>query len=893
MSPAIRVVLAAVGAFAGVSLAADGLHFFGTVIGALAGLGLSEIVFLRDGLAKLQRELQELRRERRISPPSAAAAAMPATQPLQPPRPQPESRVEATRPLSVASRPSIPPPARPAQAAASPATTPNPLFALLRDYFTGGNTLVRAGIVVLFFGVAFLLRYLAEHTHLPIELRLSAVACGALVLLALGWRLRGKRLGYALALQGGAVGILYLTVFSALHLYALLTPTAAFVLLAAIAALGTALAVLQGSLAVALLAVTGGFLAPFLASTGSGNHVALFSYFLLLNAAILAVAWFRAWRALNLAGFVFTFVLSTVWGVLQYRPQDFATTEPFLAVFFLIYLGIAILYSNRLGGRNELYLDGAIVFGTPLAAFGLQAALLYHQPLALAYSALAVSALYLSLGWLLQRDARQRALVEAFMALGVAFLTLAVPLALNGRWSAATWALEGAALTWIGCRQHRRLPRALGALLQLAAGATLAFGIQSAVSVPSGTYVAALMIGVASVYAAIFLANSGERLSDYEEVFPAVLFYWGLAWWCIGGVSELWQHLDKPQAVAAALAFASATAVLASLIAARTRLSPALWPAAAWPLILWLFALASVISQPHPLAHGGWIAWPLAFACGYLILRRQDGRLAPTISAPLHALTLWLWVALLGWESAWQISHALNGRGAWSATSWALPPLAVLTLLPLARSRLAWPVRAHERAYMRLASGGLALFLALWSFASNFATADPAAPLPYLPLLNPVDIAQALVLLALMRFWLRLSASESAAKLDLRPLGFGMGLLVLLWLTAALLRSLHHWIGIPFELRAMLDSTLVESVLSIFWASLALATMLIATRLRARPVWLSGAALLVLVVAKLFLVDLARIGTVERIVSFVGVGLLMLVLGYFSPLPPAAREPAR
>ena len=66
--------------------------------------------------------------------------------------------------------------------------------------------------------------------------------------------------------------------------------------------------------------------------------------------------------------------------------------------------------------------------------------------------------------------------------------------------------------------------------------------------------------------------------------------------------------------------------------------------------------------------------------------------------------------------------------------------------------------------------------------------------------------------------------------------------------------------------------------------------MLIATRSARRAVWLAGAALLAVVVIKLFLVDLSRIGSIERIVSFVGVGLLMLVLGYFSPLPPETRE---
>ena len=88
----------------------------------------------------------------------------------------------------------------------------------------------------------------------------------------------------------------------------------------------------------------------------------------------------------------------------------------------------------------------------------------------------------------------------------------------------------------------------------------------------------------------------------------------------------------------------------------------------------------------------------------------------------------------------------------------------------------------------------------------------------------------------------------------------------------------------------MMHSTLAQSAISIFWAFLALTTMLIATRARLRVLWMTGVALLVVVVGKLFIVDLSSVGTIERIVSFVGVGLLMLILGYFSPLPPAAQE---
>jgi uncharacterized membrane protein len=68
-----------------------------------------------------------------------------------------------------------------------------PIIGAIRGFLTGGNTLVRAGVIVLFFGVAFLLRYMAEHTHVPIEFRLTGIALGGVALLVFGWRLRATR----------------------------------------------------------------------------------------------------------------------------------------------------------------------------------------------------------------------------------------------------------------------------------------------------------------------------------------------------------------------------------------------------------------------------------------------------------------------------------------------------------------------------------------------------------------------------------------------------------------------------------------------------------------------------------------------------------------------------
>jgi uncharacterized membrane protein len=118
-----------------------------------------------------------------------------------------------------------------------------------------------------------------------------------------------------------------------------------------------------------------------------------------------------------------------------------------------------------------------------------------------------------------------------------------------------------------------------------------------------------------------------------------------------------------------------------------------------------------------------------------------------------------------------------------------------------------------------------------------------------------------------------------------------LAVLAFFWLNAALVRTLHRWAAVPLDLEAVLHSTLVQTSLSIFWTVLALAAMLVATQRKSRPVWVTGACLLGVTILKMFVVDLSSVGTIERIVSFVGVGLLTLVIGYFSPLPPAATHP--
>ncbi|MGZ8254815.1 MAG: DUF2339 domain-containing protein, partial [Burkholderiaceae bacterium] len=400
-----------------------------------------------------------------VAAPAAAPAVQPATAPLDVP-----TRLRTTSPSPAPN--TVVSDASPLPRPAEPGLVYRGVQAA-KAWLLGGNTVARVGLLVLFLGVAFLLRYLAEHTRIPIELRLAAVALGALVLLGFGWRLRERRFGYAVTLQGGAIGILYLTVFAAMRLYDVLAPVPAFALLAALAVLSGVLAVVQNARALAALGAAGGFLAPILVSTGSGRIELLLSYYLLLNLGVLGVAWFRTWRELNWIAFAFTFGVMGAWAFESYTPSYLLVGQGFLAAFWLLFLGVSLLYALRQPATTRGIFDTTLLFALPLAAFGIESR--FVQGVELALAAVIAAAAYLASSALLlkRRDAALAVLTEASFGVGVAFLTLAVPLAASAQWTAAAWALEGVALLWVGTRQRRWLPLLAGVVLHVAGAIAL------------------------------------------------------------------------------------------------------------------------------------------------------------------------------------------------------------------------------------------------------------------------------------------------------------------------------------------------------------------------------------------------------------------------------------
>ena len=802
-----------------------------------------------------------------------------------------------------------PVPRTPVSFAAAPVTrtaaaaAPNPVWA----WFTGGNALTRIGVVVLFFGVAFLLKYFAECVTIPIELKLVGVGIVGGALIGLGARLATDRPGYGLSLEGAGAGILYLTAFAAFRLYEVLPAIPAFALLVAIAALTVALAVRGDSQPMAGLAIAGGFLAPFLVATSAGAPARLFGYFAVLNAAIFALAWMRAWRALNVLGFVFTFALGLFWGERYYRPEHFATVEPFLVLFILFYVTIAILYAKRSPLQAKAPVDALLVFGVPLVGFAAQAGLVHDTRYGVAWSALAASALYGVLAAALHRrpEPGLGLLARAFFVLAIIFGTLAIPFAADPHWTSAWWALEAAGVYWIGCRQRQRLARAFALLLQ--AGAAAAFVVGGFDTGDrlflNATFFGTTVIAVAALATAFVADRHREVLSSVERAIVPMLVFWGVGWWYGGGAHELLRTLPAREEGNAILAYAVASVAFALLLQRWLRWSRLAWFGVALLPIMAMVAFADWERMRTTLQAYGWLVWPLAWATHWRLLRAADalradegqtdapaGRIAGFLEHA-HATSAIAVVAWLSWEASEWVGRAFPEGTVWMPCAAAWPAIGYLALMTRAGDWGIWPLPMYRDAYRLSAATAIATLLAVWYAIVNVISPGGTTPLPYLPLANPLDLTLIAALGALFA-WVR-----GTLRVAERTLYVWWGAALFVFVNAVVLRTTHQWLEVPWRWSALLASKPLQAALTLTWTATALPLMLLAGRRAIRPLWMVGAGLLAIVVVKLFVLDLSALSGLPRVVAFLGVGALLLVIGYVAPLPPAAggggNAPAR
>ncbi|MCL2066056.1 MAG: DUF2339 domain-containing protein [Treponema sp.] len=824
----------------------------------------------------------------------------------------------------------------------TPAADENPplLFEPIKKFIKSGNYWAAGGIILLLAGFATLITYLASRGFFTLEMGIIAAAASGLAMLTAGWLLRKKKPGFCLILQGGGIGLLYLSVFAAHKLIALFAQVTTLILLTALVPPAVSLALLQGSQALSFFGFLGGFAAPILISTGEGNHVFLFAFYTVLSLGVFAVSFFRFWRQLNILAFVCTFGSALYWTVSSYNQELFWTAQPFFLSYIVIFTALGIHCFGKKALKREAYFDGILLLGTPLAAAILQWRIFSFIPHGHAIVSVIFSAFYLGLAVFIwkRRGGAMRLFSESYLGLAVMMANLAVPLELAPGITSAVWAAEGVLFFFLGLRLKN--PKVTVTALLLHIAAAIAFAVEclgektlawNETFVYSGflrspAFTGALVVALAGAALLIITQKFRERNIEvktgffsengiYHRAFLICLALWFYAWWYGGWFAEFYRTFPYSRQefthtyMEFFFLFCTITALAAFLSSMPLRCRPLLFALA--PAVVLAFALAitgifrgalgyyggrqSLFA--HNFFHGlylwGWIAF---FAVYTLVAVLSKKHLHEGVRATLVFILVLIAAAVFG-SSLRALTIHFDLAPSWRSLAGLLPVFAsMITITTVYR-------KINIDSYGKISSRILffvlplifSLILGLWFLATIFRPGNPA-PLPlYIPLINPLDLLEAFSI-TLFIFWQASLMKISAdSPLQIKSLGRGAlfvisDIALFLFISALLARAVHFYRNIPYD--TLFGSDGFQLGLFIIWALYGIAHIAAGTKFARRKIWIAGAILTICDIVKLLLLDLKDAGTVIRIISFFAAGIVLLFIGWVSPLPPAAGKSA-
>ena len=754
------------------------------------------------------------------------------------------------------------------------------------EFFTEENAVVRVGLLLTFVGLALLYAYGLDRHWIGVEWNLILASLAGLAALVWGWRLREQRPSYSLLIQGGAVAVLYITIFAAAELYGFVPEFLAFALLVALVALATALALLQDSPSLAAAAAAGGYLVPLLLFGGSGGEpLPFFAYYMLLNAGVVVLALLRGWRGALMIGFAFTTSAGLGWGISEYHAGYFWCCELVLLLYFVMFSLAGALGSWRSRSDNVHPADLFLLFAVPAVSFAMQFFMVRQYAFGPALSALALAAYFVYLARWLWRH-QDSTLSEVSLALSTGLLTLAIPLAVNTKIAILAWAVEGAVLVWLGLRQQREWLLVGG--LALVGLVNLAF-LREGFAILEGFERGGLQVWYSMMFLALVLwfvawaIHTHSKGVEWLGWLRAAASLQALFWWLVAGILAIGEARLPLDGFFAALIWITASLGLALEIGQMLGWIELVKAFLALPLLLLPTAAATLFMWEHPTAAmENWLWLPtLAFWFYELIKTKEFSRRGRAIGL---ALGLWFLLALFGFEFVWWIKRVTPYYSVWPSVAfiWVL----LLTLATLSSPSLLrrWPWLS---GFSTLGLPGVALAVGAWVLFSALHCSGNSSPLPYLPLLNPLELTHLLAAGTLLQWWLR---SYGRGALQGRRFYWAMGGGLFLWINTVFARSAHHLGRIPYDWETLINNQWFLAAISILWGASGLLLMVLGSRLRNRSLWQVGLGLYGLTVAKLFFVDLSGQETAARIVSFLGVGLLLVITGYFAPRPAADKE---
>lgn len=335
-----------------------------------------------------------------------------------------------------------------------PITYKSPKISNNLEKFIGENLINKIGIAILIIGVAIGAKYSIEKDLISDKTRIILGYLVGLGLLGFGIKLKTKYLNFSAVLVSGAMAILYFMTYAAYSFYALFPQVFAFLLMVVFTVFTVITALSYNKQVIAHIGLVGAYAVPFLLSEGKGNVSFLYSYMAIINIGILFIAFKKYWKPLYISSFVLTWLMFASWFTLNYNSNEyFGLALVFVFIFFVIFYLTFLAYKLL---QNEKFesLDILLLLTNSFIFYGIGYGILDSHEIGsqlLGVFTLFNAAIHFVVSVVIYRQKlTDKNLLYLIAGLVLVFLTITIPVQLNGSWVTLLWVFEAALLFWIG-----------------------------------------------------------------------------------------------------------------------------------------------------------------------------------------------------------------------------------------------------------------------------------------------------------------------------------------------------------------------------------------------------------------------------------------------------------
>jgi uncharacterized membrane protein len=339
------------------------------------------------------------------------------------------------------------------------------------EFAIGSKLITSVGLVAVFLGVVFFLRYAFENNLISPSMRVFLGVLFGVVFIGIGHFLREKYETYATGLIGGGLGIFYISAYAAYSFYDLISEPAAFLFFLCITGLGVILSLLYNSKPLIQFSLIGGFIVPLIFPLAHSVH-AIFPYLIILNLSILLIARFKVWPDLTALGLISTALLCIQWTVSNRAETALVETFSYLTILFGIYFTTSFI-NFIVRDRDYKGVDAFLLYALPMLFF------VWCAPLIDTKEGFAILTFALALFYLIASVALRvifmsfptiKLASNVMIMIGSSFLAAATALHFDGTTVTIFWALEAALMVVVGYMLNARENRVVGIVLAVIVG---------------------------------------------------------------------------------------------------------------------------------------------------------------------------------------------------------------------------------------------------------------------------------------------------------------------------------------------------------------------------------------------------------------------------------------